>query len=270
MLISAKEIIQQSIALYKKHFSLFFHYAMLLLVGTVVAILLSQLLSLLFSTPSPNGIVYKPLLSSAMVVLAWVIYYIFSLWISVAMIQTIKECYEGKKPKVLRVTTSNSIKLVWPMFVVSIIAGLIIFGGMLLLVIPGTIFSVWYAFSVYAVIFDNKKNMAALTASKQLVAGKWWGVLWRLFAPSFVFGVLLLLIEGILSLIEAGILLLAPGTPLVTGALSFASLNSGTLLFMFTMLAVYLGSLLITLLITTLFTIAPTILYIELKKSVTK
>ena len=270
MLISAKEIIQQSIALYKKHFSLFFHYAMLLLVGTVVAILLSQLLSLLFSTPSSNGIVYKPLLSSIVVVLAWIIYYIFSLWISVAMIQTIKECYEGKKPKVLRVTTSNSIKLVWPMFVVSIIAGLIIFGGMLLLVIPGTIFSVWYAFSVYTVIFDNKKNMAALTASKDLVTGKWWGVLWRLFAPSFVFGVVLLLCDGIFTAIQVGILLLAPNASLTTSAFSFASLNSGTLLFMLLVLVIYLASLLVALLITTLLTIAPTILYLELKKSTTK
>ena len=269
MLISAKEIIQQSIALYKKHFSLFFHYAMLLLVGTVVAILLSELLSLLFSTPISNSNNNKsPLFSLATI--PWIIYYIFSLWISIAMIQTIKECYEGKKPKALQVSSSNSTKLIWPMFVVSIIAGLIIFGGMLLLIIPGIIFSVWYAFSVYTVIFDNKKNMAALTASKDLVTGKWWGVLWRLFAPSFVFGVVLLLCDGIFTAIQVGILLLAPGAPLATGAFSFASLNSGTLLFMLLALAIYLVSLLVTLLITTLFTIAPTILYLELKKSTTK
>ena len=270
MLISAKEIIQQSVALYKKHFSLFFHYAMLLLVGTVVTMLLSTFLTLLFSTPTSNGTSYIFPFSPLVVIIPWVIYYIFSLWISIAVIQTIKECYEGKKPKDIRVASSNSIKLIWPMFVVSIIAGLIIFGGMLLLIIPGIIFSVWYAFTVYTVIFDNKKNMAALTASKELVTGKWWGVLWRLFAPSFVFGVVLLLCDGIFTAIQVGILLLAPNASLTTSAFSFASLNSGTLLFMLLALVIYLVSLLVALLITTLLTIAPTILYLELKKSTTK
>ena len=55
----------------------------------------------------------------------------------------------------------------------SLLALLIILGYTLLLIVPGVIWGVYYAFVVYVVILRNKTGKAALAYSKSLVAGRW-------------------------------------------------------------------------------------------------
>jgi hypothetical protein len=53
-------------------------------------------------------------------------------------------------------------------------------------------------FGTYAVIFEGKKYMTALNFSKSLVSGRWWGMVWRVVAPSFVFSVIIQIVQKIL------------------------------------------------------------------------
>lgn len=65
--------------------------------------------------------------------------------------------------------------IVW----VGLLETAIIFGGLVLLVIPAFVFSVWFGFGQLAVVLDGKKGMAALAFSREMVRGQFWAVAWR-------------------------------------------------------------------------------------------
>ena len=67
-----------------------------------------------------------------------------------------------------------------------ILAGLIIFGLTLLLIVPGIIWGVYYLFIVYIVALRGQGGKKALDYSKSLVKGRWW----RVFGVFFVVGLL--------------------------------------------------------------------------------
>lgn len=61
-------------------------------------------------------------------------------------------------------------------FFTGLLAGLIILGLSLLLIVPGIIWAVYYTFWVYAVALRNLDTTYALGYSKDLVKGQWWRV----------------------------------------------------------------------------------------------
>ncbi len=62
---------------------------------------------------------------------------------------------------------------------VSFLSGLAILGGLILFIIPGIIFSIWFAFSSYILISEGKKGRQALSESKELTKGYWWAIFGR-------------------------------------------------------------------------------------------
>lgn len=98
------------------------------------------------------------------------------LWAQVALIFAIKDSKEG-------IGFKESYKRAWRVLRsylwVSLLVGLSVLGGFLLLVIPGFIFMVWFGLAGYIVIDRGTKGTAALKASKALVKGKFWAVVLR-------------------------------------------------------------------------------------------
>ena len=64
---------------------------------------------------------------------------------------------------------------------VTLLWGFVVSGGYLLLVVPGIIVSVLTYFSFFAFVNEDKRGMAALTASWSYVRGRWWAVFGRVF-----------------------------------------------------------------------------------------
>jgi hypothetical protein len=86
----------------------------------------------------------------------------------------------------------------WPSAVgTNIIAGLIIMGLTLLLIIPGVIWSVYYIFRTFVVVLRMKSGSEALKYSKSLVVRKWW----KVFGYTFVFGIVTIGAASILGVI---------------------------------------------------------------------
>ncbi len=76
---------------------------------------------------------------------------------------------------------------VWfEVLLIAILVGLIQLGGFVLLIVPGVIFSIWFAFSLYLVILEKAKIKESLSRSRGLVRGRWWGVFARVLAPSIL------------------------------------------------------------------------------------
>lgn len=75
-------------------------------------------------------------------------------------------------------------KNIWRYLLTSLVLGLIIVGGVILLVIPAVIFGIWFSFTIFLVLDKNLRVGEALRTSKSMVKGKFWQVLGR----NLVFG----------------------------------------------------------------------------------
>ena len=177
---------------------------------------------------------------------------IVGLWISMAFIKTIYASYENKATPDMKPNFLSIKQLIIPAILVSILNALIVLGGFILLIVPGIIFAVWFAFAVYDIAIDNTKEpIQALKNSKKLVDGRWWEVFWRLAAPGLVFTIGAMILQKLIS------------WPL-NFAVKTAIDSSFSFFFLIALGAVL--NLVITLIITPLTTAAPVILYSELKK----
>ncbi len=80
---------------------------------------------------------------------------------------------------------------------VSILTGLIIILGLLLIIIPGLVFAVWFSFAGMLVVVDNQGVLAAIRKSKQLISGYFWQVIGRYL----IFGLIAFLVSFVLEYI---------------------------------------------------------------------
>jgi hypothetical protein len=71
----------------------------------------------------------------------------------------------------------------------SFLTFIVVFALLLLLIVPGIVYSTYYTFVLFAVALRNKSGTAALDYSKNLVTGQWWRVFGVLFGLGFILGV---------------------------------------------------------------------------------
>lgn len=235
MLLSAQDLVKASFDLYKKHLPVFLRYALIIYLPTFGAALGAYLLTLVMDE---KQVAYY-FVSGALLIAASVM----SFWFSLAFIRVVANCYQDRAHKSAREEIASALDILWPVILSSILAGLAVLGGFFLLLIPSIIFSVWFVFVVYAVTLDGAKNTGALRASKALVHGRWWGVLWRLLLPA----VLYLVIAGVIQIPFEVMAAAAPSAGIKLIAL--------------------IVSALVSLLLTPFITATQVILYLELKKT---
>ncbi len=72
-----------------------------------------------------------------------------------------------------------------PLLFVYILSGLIIFGGIILFIIPGIIAAISLTFAQYVYVVEGKRGMSALLSSRALVKGRFWMVFRKIIG--FVF-----------------------------------------------------------------------------------
>ncbi len=99
----------------------------------------------------------------------------------------------------------NLVQTAKNMLLTSLLVALAVFGGLLLLIIPGLVFIVWFGFAQIISVLEDKKPLAALTRSKELVTNRFWPIAWRLISGPVVIGVIYGIIFSIIvALIAIG------------------------------------------------------------------
>lgn len=204
-MLSASEIVKESWELYKKSWKKIWVYLVLLLIPTLALSALSTI-SLYLSVYIPSS----TLASSVIILLVIAASIVFTLWASIALARTMGAIYKNEQASDWRLAFSNSSHLILPVIWTSILVALIVLGGTILLIIPGIIFSIWYSFTFYTVIFEDKRGFNALSSSKALVVGRWWRIFWRLFVPGIIFG----LAAALISYLIVTLVYLVPMTDL--------------------------------------------------------
>lgn len=183
MLLNAEEIISKSWRDYVANFHDWAIYSLILFIPGFVLTLSGSfggfLNTYLPSTSIPTNILIVILAIAAGLMWAWS---------TLALVHAIGKYLEIKQTDQWKEHYVAALYKIWPAFYTSLLKGVIVFAGTLLLIVPGIIFSVWYAFILYGVLLADERGWQALESSKKLVQGRWWGVVWRLLLPGLVFG----------------------------------------------------------------------------------
>ena len=109
--------------------------------------------------------------------------FIVAIWPQVSLLYAIKEREQ-------KIGIKESFAKGWHRIIsywwLSVLSAFIVMGGLILLVIPGIIFAIWFSLALYILVAEDLKGMNALFRSKQLVSGKWWSVLWRILIITLI------------------------------------------------------------------------------------
>ena len=195
MLISAKDIINQTFELYQKNYKIFLKYISLLFIPTSITALTATLLGKFLTVIETLGFSVPLLIYLLIIILSS----LANIWVDICLIKIISKILEGTANHLdLKEELANNAHLILPVILVSILTSLIIFGGCLLFIIPAIIFYIWIKFAKLAVILEQANPLTALKISKNLVKERWWKVCWRLLAPAVVFTLMLFFVQWLI------------------------------------------------------------------------
>lgn len=247
MELSVWNIVKASFDLYKKHWRTIVPFLALLLIGSLV----SGLPIILFpETLAASATTITEIANQFWTMLPYLLASgIISGFVGIMLVLHIDALYGGKKTALLSELATIAGKKFFPALGAGILYMLILFGGMMLFVIPGIIFWLWFIFYNQAIVLDNKKILESLTFSKSLVRGRWWRVFGLLVGPMLLFIILIVGLSIILAIIMGPIGFLIPP--------SFAKIW---------VLVYGATSEILSVVITPLLVISQIILYVELKK----
>src|SRR3989344_597930 len=99
-------------------------------------------------------------------------------WVYVSLFYIIKGDGEGSAltlKSVFFMARGKEFSLAW----IILLETVCIFFGLILLIIPGVIFAVWFIFANQVFVFEGIKGKGALARSKELVKGYWWPIFGR-------------------------------------------------------------------------------------------
>lgn len=174
----SQEKFKNPIELLKESWQIYFSKIKVLIVIVAIPAGISLLTNILAS-----------FLDSFFIWLVWLFLFFLSflLWLLVipSLLCALKENFGSKE------AYQKGLKIFLPYLWVYFLVTIISLGGFLLLIIPGIIFSIWFSLAVYVLVFEEKKGILTLFKSKQLIAGRWWAVFWRLFILGLILAIFL-------------------------------------------------------------------------------
>lgn len=199
-------MLQDSLEIYKDNFLTVAGYVTWLLIPYLGLMLLK------FLPPEHWGTIAGMIILNLAQIALW-------LWV-IVMLVSLARSWIVKRPLDEEKAMINSWRLVLPLAAVAILQALILIGGLLVFIVPGLIFFVWYAFAQMAVILDKKRGFEALTQSRELSRGRFWLVAWKIVGGPIIFLVAFSVLLSLLTAVFAslgGVDMATLGTAVETG-----------------------------------------------------
>ncbi len=126
--------------------------------------------------------------------------FVVGLWVNIVLARMIWSALHQlplERRKLAHDSWRDTVSYLW----VSILVGVIVTIGTILFIVPGVIFGIWYSFAALVFVLEGVKGYEALKKSKALVQGRFWLVVWRWALPFFVYGLFLIVIIGVPTLV---------------------------------------------------------------------
>lgn len=182
-LTSATDLLKNAWEIYKAHF---WNFLAISAVPSVAVMVVGGLLGgggfLAYKLGLNKNLLVGGGLIIGIILLIGAIY--LSVWGSVALLTAIKERAQNIG---FKESFTRSRHLIGAFFLTSLLVGLAVFGGLILLIIPGIIFALWFSQATYIVVNEGISGTEALKKSKTYVNGRIGAVLWRGFVIFLVF-----------------------------------------------------------------------------------
>ncbi|MDQ7815167.1 MAG: hypothetical protein RDU25_05185 [Patescibacteria group bacterium] len=125
-----------------------------------------------------------------------------ALWVTIRLILSVLKEEESKSQDE-KADQNLAWELILPVVWIALLQTLVLFGAFLLFIIPGIYLMITLSFTQLIAVDQGIKGTKALSASHDLVKGRWFQVLWRLFfgglALSVPLFVLMIVIYAILG-----------------------------------------------------------------------
>jgi hypothetical protein len=128
--------------------------------------------------------------------LIYVLYFTVGILLAMSGIKAVKSVVMQNSLN-LKSVFSFALKNFWKFMLLNIIIFVIFYGGLILLIIPGLIFLVWFAFSTYIFVDKEIGIKKSILESRRIVKGRFWQVAWRLLVIEGVWGILSVLLRFI-------------------------------------------------------------------------
>ncbi len=193
MLITASEIIKKSWETYYQNWKKFIPYMILMFVPSVILVFIGVFGLQIEQFISRGSLVF---LNNLLITAINVAILLFILWTTIALTKNLRQIIEKKEIVGLKQIFTQTSKYLWPIIWSSFLMVLAVLGGFVMLFIPALIFAIWFVYIFYTVIFEDKKGISSLKASRELVVGRWWKTLWLILVPSFFFGIIILIVQN--------------------------------------------------------------------------
>lgn len=182
-LILTFSLFSKSLTFYKHRFLSFVEMYLWGLLGALplAAVLLILLILWFLDINLSNAFAFPVIFALLLMTALWSLYY--GIRAQIGIILLIKNT-EIKAKEAFLETKS----FFWSYLIVSLVSSFFLILLTLLLIIPGIIFYVYWAFATLLVVVEGiKTTMPALKRSKSLVKGYWWSVAGRLFFISVLY-----------------------------------------------------------------------------------
>jgi len=186
---------EEQVLFYFKNFRLFLPYMLLMWLPIVVTVIAALVVLYIQVEILLRGTLIGDLIVLILFLLSMIINY----WTAIGLSLTIKKALDNNPDNKMKQNLSAGRRLFIPSLLTAILAGLIIFGGTILFIVPGVIFFIWYLFSFFIVVFENAKPLNALKQSKALVVNHWLGIFLRWIMPMLIYSILIVLLRWIVA-----------------------------------------------------------------------
>jgi len=208
-----KDIFNKSWQEYKKNFKLFLKlYSVFYIIPLAILSLFAVLLSLQGEFSIGLSFLY-------VIVIIGVLF--FSYWLHLSLYYI--SIYNEKSKMTFSQAVKNSLNYFWKFLGLCIVLGLALLGLFILLIIPGIIFLVFWLFSPYVFMKENKKIVDSMKISKRIVKGKWWQVFGysllimlivvaislAFFIPALIINFLTIILSGASETLSSGVIISA-------------------------------------------------------------
>ena len=128
--------------------------------------------------------------------------FIFILLIQLALVHIAVRTITGEQVPTIGEALAWARSHIWSWLWVSLLTGLVILGGTLLLLIPGIIISFYLIVVHYAYVQEGKRGLQALYRSHELISGRLLSVIWRFIVLAVLFVLLSMPVGIMLGVVE--------------------------------------------------------------------
>ena len=185
------DLINQAIDVYFKNWQPIVILMVIMALVAIGLVFLAGVLSGLFVTAAGAA---GAILAFVVVAIAVIAAIVISIWMSAAILIVVKD--RGTKPG-WKGALASAKPLIGRFFWTGLLSCIIIMVGYILLIIPGLIFTVWFMWASYLVVYEGISGTAAVSRSKDLARGYFWPI----FGRVILLVIFTAVISGILNII---------------------------------------------------------------------